>query len=113
MKPGVTSAPSASITSRAGPSTCADRDDAAVLDRDIAGAGARAGAVDDAAVADQDVVHPVSPRGVCCASGAQATAASLVATFAPTEPERTSRPGRAPVSSSLRRVMSPLTIVAR
>ena len=51
-------------------------------------------------------------RGAEAVDRPQATAASLAATFVVTGVERTSRPGRAPVSASFRRVTVPATIVA-
>ena len=56
-KPGVTSAPSASIVSRARAVDRADLGDDAVGDRDVGGARRRAGAVDDRAALDHEIVH--------------------------------------------------------
>ena len=56
-QPGVTSRPSASISRLRRPGLAADRGDPLAVDRDVAGEGRRAGAVDDRAAANDDVVH--------------------------------------------------------
>ena len=55
-KPGVTSRPSASTLAPAGAVDRADLGDAPAVDRDVGGAAGRAGAVDDGAAADDQVV---------------------------------------------------------
>ena len=63
--PGVTIAPSASMRRAAGPVTRADVGDPAVVDGDVGGERCRAGAVDDGAAGDDEVMgHGWAPRWV-------------------------------------------------
>ena len=65
-KPGVTIAPFASMTrrDRTGESSL-DGGDQTRVDRDVGFVGGTAGAVDDPAVLDQQIVHCLSPQTDC------------------------------------------------
>src|SRR5262249_51379999 len=57
------------VFARAGPGLAADRGDLAAVDRDAAREGVAAGAVENAAAANDDIVHAVPPEIARCSMG--------------------------------------------
>src|SRR5580704_991750 len=87
----------------AGAGLAADRGDLAVIDRDIASKGLRAGAVEDGAAANDDIMHLASPGKSLAQHEPGGTAAQSLAPHGPM-PQRRAPAAREDAMSERQRV---------